>query len=90
MGTKKSLIDIRFSSFLSYIDINYDVDWNIIMDVVTSINDVEMEIKLPKESDGWYAYYGLETSLTMVDKKMAIRDIVKFINWYNNEKETFN
>lgn len=68
--------------------LNYSDDWNLIMNVVIKINNIEININLPEESDGWYAYYALEASLPLADKEMTLRNIIKFINWYNNYENT--
>lgn len=75
--TNKLISDFMDTGYWEYHD-----DWNLIMAVVEKINGIELNTKLPKESDGWYAYYGLEVSLTLVDKPMVIKDIIKFIKWY--------
>lgn len=79
--TNKLISDFMETGIWEYHD-----DWNLLMSVVDKIDRIETEIKLPKESKGWYAYYSLETCLSMADKPMAVKTMVEFIEWYNDIK----
>jgi hypothetical protein len=64
-------------------DLPFKNSWDWLMPVVKKIYDFK-DIDKYKESDGWYAYYGLETFLFSVDIESVYLKCVEFIIWYNN------
>lgn len=65
----------------------YHDSWDWLMPVIDRINKVVPKDGLPKESTGWYAYYGLESVLALVDREAVLRHVLDFINWYNEWKD---
>jgi hypothetical protein len=62
----------------------YNSSWDWLMPVIRKIFDFD-DINEHKESSGWYAYYGLETSITIVDIEWSFLNCVNFIKWYNEK-----
>lgn len=62
----------------------FDTSWDWLMRSVKRIYNFDTN-KLPCESDGWLAYYGLESALFAVDIKGVYDLCVKFINWKNDQ-----
>lgn len=63
----------------------YDVSWDWIMPVVKKISDFDSS-RLPKESEGWWAYNALETYLFDVNIKLVFQTCIQFIKWYNQNE----
>jgi len=84
--SKRTKEDKVISSFMNTQILDYTNDWNLIMTVVAKIDNVEINLELPKESKGWYAYYSLETALSCADKKRTITIIISFIEYYNEQR----
>lgn len=60
----------------------YNRSWDWLMPVIRKIFNFN-DINEYKESSGWYAYYGLETSITVVEIEWSFLNCVNFIKWYN-------
>lgn len=74
-----------FGEHISIDKLKYHKSWDWLMPVVKKISEFK-DIQKYKESEGWLAYYSLETGLFEVDIERVYKTVVEFINWYNENK----
>ena len=64
--------------------LKYHESYNALVPVVKEIQNSKLDIDKYKESDGWYAYYSMESLLPYADIEQVYEEVIKFITWYNN------
>ena len=78
-------VDWSNLNYENYIrSVRYENSWDELMPVVKKIMDFK-GIDSYKETEGWYAYYGMSTLLELVDINDVYENCLKFINWYNTK-----
>lgn len=60
----------------------YHKSWDSLKPVIDRI--VELPVP-PKESEGWYAYWSLDSRLMWMSIDEAYKDVVEYVKWYNNK-----
>lgn len=61
----------------------YNTSWDWLMPVVAKIDSKVNNITLPKESEGWYAYHGMESLFMSGEIIPVYNRVIEFIEWYN-------
>ena len=65
-----------------YVEGKYHKSWDSLKPVIDRI--VELPVP-PKESEGWYAYWSLDSRLMWMSIDEAYKDVVEYVKWYNNK-----
>ena len=68
--------------------LHYHKSYDALMPVLKYIqNDVSIKIDHYKESEGWIAYYSMETLVAYADIEKVYEEVVRYIKWYNKLKK---
>ena len=72
---------IKGETWIAINRLEYHSSWDWLMPVVGKIQNMDDP---PKETQGWYAYYGMEPFLSMANIEKVYHYVIEFIEWYNN------
>lgn len=80
-GSYSAMATLLFREFR---EMHYHNSYNSLMPVLKHIqNDVSFDIGKYKESEGWYAYYSMESLVAYAEIEQVFEEVVKYIKWYN-------
>jgi hypothetical protein len=70
--------------------LQFDSDWNWIMEVVKSINSVNVYKNNPSDTTLETIREEIRTYLGLCNKEATVKTIWEFLNWYNKQSKTIN